>query len=102
MDKKLPKIFAGEVNEAGNNEKVYYSSCSGEQRNIEKHEEKNINQKINEIFSSNNYIYKADVEIKLKDKDINKRIVGRNSTHLITIDNELIPISDIIDIERTN
>lgn len=102
MDKKLPKIFANEVNEAGNNEKVYYSSSSSEHRNVDKHEEKNINQKINEIFSSNNYIYKADVEIKLKDKDINKRIVGRNSTHLITIDNELIPISDIIDIERTN
>ncbi len=102
MDKKLPKIFAGEVNNMGNNEKIYYSADSDDQRNVEKHEEKNINQKINEIFNSNNYIYKADVEIKLKDKDINKRIVGRNSTHLITIDNELIPISDIIDIERTN
>ena len=33
--------------------------------------------------------------------DVNKRIVGRNSTHLITIDNELIPITDILDIEKS-
>lgn len=61
---------------------------------------KNINQKINEVFNSSNYIYKADVELTLKSGTVVKRIVGRNSTHLITIENELIPISDVIDIKR--
>ena len=60
---------------------------------------KNINQKINEIFSSSRYIYKADVEITLKSGKVVKRIVGKNSVHLITYDNELIPISDIVDIK---
>ena len=55
---------------------------------------------LNDIFNSSDYIYKADVEIKLKNVTVTKRIVGRNSTHLITIDNELIPLTDIIDIKR--
>lgn len=105
MDKKLPKIFANKINEkAGNNETIYYSDKQ-EKETKQKNNynyKKNINQKINEIFNSNNYIYKADVKIKLKNETIKKRIVGHNTTHLITIDNELIPITDIIDIEKTN
>ena len=53
------------------------------------------------MFNSTSYIYKADVKITLKNGSISKRIVGRNSTHLITIDNELIPITDILDIEKS-
>lgn len=107
MEKKLPKVFANKVEgKSGNNEDLYYSHGK-----VESHEdrasktlsplkEKNVNQKINEIFSSNSYIYKADVKITLKSGTVNKRIVGRNTTHLITIDNELIPITDVVDIEK--
>lgn len=106
MDKKLPKVFANKVNEnSGNNEYVYYSSGNkSEERDIKstKQNVKNVNQKINEIFNSSNYIYKADVKITLRNGSTTKRIVGRNTTHLITIDNELIPLTDIIDIEKAN
>ena len=64
--------------------------------------EKNVNQKINDIFNSSTYVYKADVLIKLKNGEVVKKIVGRNSKHLITMDNELIPISDIVDIKKQN
>lgn len=107
MEKKLPGVFANKVNgKAGNNEDVYYSHGAtekNEDRNVDtapKLKGKNVNQKINEIFSSNSYIYKADVKITLKNGTVTKRIVGRNATHLITIDNELIPITDVVDIER--
>ncbi len=105
MDKKLPKVFANKIDkEAGNNENIYYSHDSKEERNAKekpKLKGKNINQKLNEIFNSSNYIYKADVKLVLKDGTVHKRIVGRNSTHLITIDNELIPLTDIVDIEKS-
>ena len=105
MDKKLPKVFANKVDsKAGNNEDIYYSHGAEEERNVKpisKLKGKNINQKLNEIFNSTNYIYKADVKLTLKDGVVNKRIVGRNSTHLITIDNELIPLTDIVDIEKS-
>ena len=102
MDKKIPKVFANKVDSDGNNEKVYHSTDKviNDKKEISKFTiEKNINQKINDIFNSSSYIYKADVLIKLKNETVTKRIVGRNSTHLITMDNELIPISNITDIE---
>lgn len=97
---KLPNMFKNNITKKiDNNEEIYYSYNNLERNVLKKGE--NVLQKINTIFSSNNYIYKADVEIVLKDKTINKRIIGRNKTHLITIDNDLIPISDILDIKKS-
>ena len=91
MDK--PKVFHSTNKTFSNNKNVYYGS------NSEPISSKTIYQKINDIFSSPNYIYKANVEITLKDRTINKRIIGRNKDYLITMDNELIKIIDIIDIK---
>lgn len=109
MEKKLPGVFANKIDKSlNNNEEVYYS-VKNEVGNFEKKREfienessffgLNVNQKINNIFNSRKYVYKADVSIKTKDGVFNKRIIGKNSTHLITMDNELIPISNIIDID---
>ena len=100
---KIPKVFANkEVKTSGNNKKVYYSESSKNNivdKNVEI-SKSDINKKISDIFNSPNYIYKADVVIELKDGPVNKRIIGKNNTHLITMKNELIPISDIIDIKK--
>ena len=104
MDKKVPKVYANKIEgKAGNNKDVYYSHLEDEITNERSPKvlEKNVNQKINDIFNSTNYIYKADVRLTLKSGTVAKRIVGRNSTHLITIDNELIPLTDILDIEKS-
>lgn len=111
MEKKLPRVFANKIDKSlDNNENVFYSA-KDDNDNLSDNaffyqnertfvpNEKNVNQKINSIFTSSRYIYKADVDIKTKDGVISKRIIGRNSTHLITIDNELISITDIIDID---
>ena len=63
---------------------------------------KTIEQKIKEIFDSNTYIYKADVEITTKDTKMTKRLIGKNGKYLITMDNELIPIEEITDIKNKN
>ena len=101
MEKKLPGIFAGKVDKkAGNNEDVYYSSHETREdtRQEKASDFRNVNQKINDIFNSPNYIYKADVIIKTNSGEVPKRIVGKNATHLITIENELIPLTEIKDI----
>lgn len=114
MEKKLPGVFANKIDkEFYNNDRVYYSSSnsnySERSENKELMEEKNqtkmtlnINQKINNIFNSNRYVYKAEVVITTKDEKLVKKIIGQNKTHLITMENELIPISDIIDISFSN
>ena len=97
--KDLPRVFRNNVDKKFNNNKnVYYSSNSPKEDEDIK-DSKTVLQKINEIFSSPNYIYKANVEITLKDKKVTKRIIGRNKNYIITMDNVLIPISDIIDIK---
>ena len=99
--KDLPKVFKNNVDKKFNNNKsVYYSNNDNRSTNMneEVKDSKNVLQKINEIFSSPNYVYKANVEITLKDKKVTKRIIGRNKNYIITMDNMLIPISDIIDI----
>lgn len=107
MEKKLPGIFANKIDKnISNNKDVYYSANNdskseiSESRNDESKKDSNLNvyQKINKIFSSTRYVYKADVRIQLKNEQIDCRIIGKNATHLITMDNKLIPISDIIDI----
>lgn len=107
MDKKLPKIFANTPNKKfNNNERVYYSNEARDKTSEPKNknvdnfsQEKNIYQKLNEIFSSEKYVYKAEVEIKMKTGTIKTKVIGQNRTHLITMDNQLIPITDIEDIK---
>lgn len=111
MEKKLPKVFANPQEKTfTNNEKVYYSkdnsSLESNQKSKETDdgllrgtEDKNIYQKLNEIFTSERYVYKADVEIITKTGKINTKVIGQNRTHVITMDNQLIPITDIEDIK---
>ena len=91
--KKLPKIFKNNINKPlNNNNRVYYSGHknNGEEVNI------------NDLFKQNE-IYRANIFITLKDgKTINKTIIGRSIKHLITMENELIPIEDILSIKKGN
>lgn len=97
MDKKLPNIFANkDIGNVKNNEDVYrsYTKKDDSPSLIGK----SVNQKIQTIFNSNNYIYKADVVITLEDEVVTKRIIGKTANHLITNNNELISIDKIVDI----
>lgn len=102
MDKKLPGIFANKIDKPmTNNVKVAYGSKEEVQKVEVKQKplvEKNIHQKLREIFASPRYVYKADVQIVTKDGTFQKKVIGHNQTHLITIDNDLIPITDLLDI----
>ena len=77
---------------------MFYSN-NNIRNNVEKKDNRNIIQKINDIFASPNYIYKANVKITTKEGTTSKRIIGRNKDYIITMDNNLIPIKDIIDIK---
>lgn len=113
VEKKLPKMFANKIEkELNNNKKVFYSkeSMQGKERDTvvkpsnENNgtriaETKNIYQKINDIFTSEKYVYKANVNIKTKTGNIKTKVIGQNKSHLITFDNQLIAITEIEDIE---
>ncbi|MBE6156318.1 MAG: hypothetical protein E7161_01040 [Firmicutes bacterium] len=96
--KDLPKVFANKISENINNtQDIFYGN---DRSNHKKPDSLSIVRKINSIFASTSHVYKSKVKIELKDKTEEKVIVGKTTTHLITIDGELIKIIDIVDIEK--
>lgn len=102
---KLPEVFANTIDKKFSNNAEYSYGAKEEpkeEKNLRKplgNFELNINQKINKIFASSNYVYKADVKITTDNEVIVNKIIGRNNKHIITIDNKVIPIDSIKDIE---
>lgn len=104
MDKKLPKVFQNHIDHlVRNNRDVYYSKIQEEQTTSERSHHtirgNTVNEKINTIFSSPTYVYKADVEIVLNNGEkLTRKVIGANQGQLITMENELIPVNQIQDI----
>jgi len=87
---KLPNIYKGNVAaSANNNLRVAYA---------DKEERVDAKDLINKIFKQNK-LYKQEVEIETKDKTYNTKIIGKTNEHVITINNEIIKIADIIKIK---
>ena len=90
MKKELPKIYRGNIKQGcSNNLKVA--------RGIQE-ETKDPKTIINELFKENQ-IYRQNIEIKTKDKNLQTKIIGRTTEHIITINNEVIKIDEIINIK---
>ena len=94
MEKK-PKVFQNTISKKLNNNRNLSVT-----KNNEIKQDNNVTKKIDKIFNDRNYIYKANVDIVLKDKIVNKKIIGKIDNYLLTIDNEKILIDDIIDINK--
>lgn len=94
MDK--PKVFANPINKKIDNVQDLFRSDK-DSRSINPVD---VNKKINEIFASRNHVYKSKVRITLKDAVVEKEIVGKTNINLLTLDGNLIRITDILDIER--
>ena len=93
---KLPNVFASPINKKLNNYQDLYRS----DRAVKSYNPKDINKKINEIFGSLNHVYKSRVRITMDDGIHEEEIVGKTNINLLTIDNKLIKITDILDIEK--
>lgn len=93
---KLPNVFANPITKKFNNYQDLYRS----DRDIKTYNQKDINKKINEIFGSLNHVYKSRVRITMNDGIHEEEIVGKTNINLLTIDNKLIKITDILDIEK--
>lgn len=95
MNKDLPNVYANRIDKVFNNDQdVFYSGFNNSRNDV-----RNINKKINDIFSSSNFVYKKDVKIYTSNGIMNKTIVGINGNNLLTMDNESININEIQNIE---
>ncbi len=95
--KDLPRVFANKIDESINNDQeLFYGNMRG---NAPK-DDLSVVKKINNIFADSHHVYKSRVRITLKNGVVEKVIVGKTSSELITIDGELIKIIDIVDIVK--
>ena len=94
--KDLPRVSAFPIDKKLNNfQESFYGK--GEERHNYKG---NIINKINEIFSSSSHVFKSRVRIYLKDDIIERTIIGKTGTDLLTLSGDKIRITDIMDIEK--
>lgn len=90
MKKELPKIFKGQqIKNFSNNRDYFYGEYRSKKNKVT----------VDELFKVNE-IYKTSIKLTLKDKTVDKIIIGRTQNNLITSNNEIIPISEIVEIER--
>ena len=89
----LPKVFQNSNIKNTNRVDLYYSKEITKQKPYI-----NINDKINNIFKDKSFVYKINVTITTKDNQFDTSIIGKTYNNLITLDNKLINIKDIIDI----
>ena len=93
--KKLPKVFANSLEkELKNNLELFDSRLSKKSNNT------NIRKEIDKIFKRKDFVYKSDIDIIMKDKNIRTSLVGKNNTSIFTLDGQIIPINEIIEIKK--
>lgn len=95
----LPKVYQNRnIGNINNDQELFYSAKDEKKYN---HKNKiDIAEKINNLFKSNKFIYKINVHIITNTQEMDTTIIGKVNNSLITIDNNLIPIKDIIDINE--
>lgn len=96
--KKLPNLYTAKFNKKIDNsiDSIIIKTKTKEERKT-KYE---INKKIDKIFKSTNYIYKIKVIIDLENESLEETIIGKKGNYLITIENKLININNILDIKK--
>lgn len=95
--KKLPEIYKNQNTKLiDNNKKVYYMKKE-ENRSMIKN---TIEEQLDNIFHGLGYSYNIPVEIITKNTTYHTSLVTKTKENVVTIDNQVIPISDIISITK--
>ena len=97
---KFPEIFKTKVNKlkADVQNQFYYHKDKREPTVNASNEE--IRTKISNIFLNNDYVYKADINIMLKNgESMFKKLIGFKKDYILTMDGDKININDIADIK---
>lgn len=89
--KDLPPIFKVNNSIKTKNQKYYFEKVSN--NNLEK--DLSIVDKIDKIFKTKGYAFNIPVEIEFAGKRINTYLALKKNDSIITLDNEVIPISTI-------
>ena len=109
MEKKLPSVFVNKNSEKANpnNKNVFYSLNNKNLSELNNTPQLRqtinnyaIRRKINDIFSSTRFVYKAKVLITTQEEGtIKEIIISKEKDGVLTLSNKIIKYEDIIDIK---
>ena len=101
--KQLPPIFKVSNNIKDTNQKYYYEKVTNKikPKEIKKtiDNDLSIEDKINKIFRTKGYAFNIPVDITFSNKTVNTYLALKKNDSIITLDNEVIPISTITRLE---
>lgn len=106
MNKNLPRIskFSTDKN-FSNNKHAYYSFIKEDNSDVRStlknnngSDNNNRVETLDELFNAGEYIFNIPVYIKTNSEDFSTMIVGKVNDHIITKDNRVIKIKDIVSI----
>lgn len=93
--KKLPKIYQNNIKKMINNNKTV---CYLKNENIS-YQVNDIENTLDTIFNGMGYAYNIPVTITTKYKTYITSLITKTKNNVVTLDNDIIPIVDIIDIK---
>lgn len=94
--KKLPKLYRNNISKPiKNNKEVCYLN----KEEVRQIPIQSIEETISEIFNGIGYSYNIPVIITTKDKTYHTSIVTKTKQAILTLENEIIPRKDIIEIK---
>ena len=95
---KKKKIYVNKVNKKIDNNQTY-CDVNNEESIFNYHDDElSVDEKLNKLFNTNGYIFNIDVKIITDNKTYHTKIAGKVGDNIITLDNDIIKISDIKDI----
>ena len=111
MPNKLPKIYQSPISpDISNNTKVFYSQYTQNNPKVtmpnrsnyaeNKVNIKSVEETIQDLLKTTGYIFNIPVEIKTGSKTYQTYIATKAKNNLVTMDNEIIPIHEILSIKR--
>lgn len=97
--KKLPKIYKNEITKKINNNKEVCYLKNEQVSDMTHNSKKDIELTLDEIFSGIGYSYNIPVTIKTSTKTYETSLITKTKNNVITLDNDIISIEDIICLE---
>lgn len=95
--KKLPEIYKNNINKKINNNK---KMCILKNVNEEiKEKTVNIEEILSKIFNGIGYSYNIPILIETKNKKYETSLITKTKNNVVTIDNDIIPINEIVNIK---
>ena len=97
--KKLPKIYQNSIDKTIKNNKRI-TDIDNNVREINQFNYKDVEETLDDIFSGFGYSYNIPVIIETTTKTYDTSLVVRTENNVVTLDNDIIPISQIRSIKR--